>query len=335
MKHILVIATTFLILAALLASPAYAVTVTVTVKTDKTIYKQGDTLTVSGTISPVTYSAHEYVTIRLFGPAGEIRLSTNLVTVTITGTYSVNVMTFKPEYPLGMWSVEITYMGISSAVTSFIYTRVLTVTTDKSFYGPGNTLNVQGTVSEVTAGQAVAIIVYGPLGDREAIDQTTPEANGTYSKAVMAFAADAPAGVWNTTATYQGVTATTSFSFLPVVGTGTFTPSDPKLLNSDGSPVASVPKGISFYTQLTVTSNVGIDLSTYVLAQIKDSTSRVVALGLTAADVRGGATRAVPVYAFLGIATEGTYTVTMFIWSSITDQGTPLAPTTTFNITIT
>ncbi|MBS7637379.1 hypothetical protein KEJ49_00580, partial [Candidatus Bathyarchaeota archaeon] len=70
---------------------------------------------------------------------------------------------------------------------------------------------------------------------------------------------------------------------------------------------------------------------TYVIAQIKDATGRIVALGTTLADVKAGATKPVPV-AFLGLP-AGTYTVTIYVWSSLTTP-TALAPPTTFTITV-
>jgi hypothetical protein len=129
-----------------------------------------------------------------------------------------------------------------------------------------------------------------------------------------------------------------TFSVVPPVppvlpGTATLTPSAPTLLDSAGRPTTSVPAGMPFYVQVNVTSNVGVDLSVYVIAQVKDATGKVVALGLTAADVKAGATKAIPV-AFLGITAPGRYTVTVYVWSSIAEP-TPLALPTTFAITIT
>jgi hypothetical protein len=117
------------------------------------------------------------------------------------------------------------------------------------------------------------------------------------------------------------------------IGTGTFTPSAPTLLNSGGSAVSSITKNAGFFVQVTLTSNVGSSLSVYVIAQIKDSSGNVVAVGLTAADVSGGAVKAVPV-AFVGLANAGTYTATIYVWSGIQNP-TPLAPTNAFTFTAT
>jgi len=119
---------------------------------------------------------------------------------------------------------------------------------------------------------------------------------------------------------------------VPPVGTGSFTPAAPALLNSAGATVASIAHGAQFYTGMNVTSNVATALSVTVIAQIKDSSGRVVALGLAAADIAAGAVKAVQV-PFIGVNTAGTYTVTLFVWDNIA-TATPLAPTTTFNITV-
>ena len=89
----------------------------------------------------------------------------------------------------------------------------VTVTTDKDTYSPGDTLIVSGTVSPVTAGQDVAITVYGPLGDLKAVDQATPAADGTYSKAVLVFSSTDPTGTWTVRATYMGASDTKTFAF--------------------------------------------------------------------------------------------------------------------------
>ena len=89
----------------------------------------------------------------------------------------------------------------------------VTVTTDKDTYSPGDTLIVSGTVSPVTAGQDVAITVYGPLGDLKAVDQATPAADGTYSKAVLVFSSTDPTGTWTVRATYMGASDSKTFAF--------------------------------------------------------------------------------------------------------------------------
>lgn len=117
------------------------------------------------------------------------------------------------------------------------------------------------------------------------------------------------------------------------IGTGTFTPSAPALLNSAGSPVSSVTTNTQFFVQVELKSNIGQDLSISVLVQIKDASGNVAAINLNQPDVRGGVTKSVAVV-FIGISTPGTYTATIFVWSGITEP-TPYAPTTVLVITVT
>jgi len=92
----------------------------------------------------------------------------------------------------------------------------VTVSVDKTSYSAGQILKVSGTVSPVTAGYDVAISVKGPTGEQRAVDQITPASDGTYSKNVLTFAAGNPSGTWTVTATYQGGSAVTTFTFAGV-----------------------------------------------------------------------------------------------------------------------
>jgi len=117
------------------------------------------------------------------------------------------------------------------------------------------------------------------------------------------------------------------------IGTGTFTPTSPNLLSSSGTVISTVPRSTGFFVQLQLASNIGSPLSVYAIAQIKDASGTVVAIGLTAADVGAGATKSVPI-AFTGISGPGTYTATIFVWDGIKSP-TPLAPTSVLVITVT
>jgi len=92
----------------------------------------------------------------------------------------------------------------------------VTVSTDKTSYSPGQILKVSGTVSPVTAGFAIAVIVGGPTGQQIALDQITPNADGSYSDNVLTFAPGNPSGTWTVTANYQGGSAVTTFTFAGV-----------------------------------------------------------------------------------------------------------------------
>jgi hypothetical protein len=97
-----------------------------------------------------------------------------------------------------------------------VYAASVTVSTDKMSYSPGQVLTVSGTVSPVTAGQDVAIIVSGPTGEMRAVDQVTPSADGTYSKDVMTFAPGNPSGTWTVKATYQAASSIATFTYTGV-----------------------------------------------------------------------------------------------------------------------
>jgi hypothetical protein len=120
----------------------------------------------------------------------------------------------------------------------------------------------------------------------------------------------------------------------PPIGTGTFTPSAPALLDASGKTATSVAKNLPFYAQVSLRSNVGVDLSVSVIAQITDSPGKIVTSpGITMADVKAAVSKNVPV-AFLGISAAGTYTVTIYVWDNISTP-TALAPMTTLAITVT
>lgn len=109
------------------------------------------------------------------------------------------------------------------------------------------------------------------------------------------------------------------------------TQSAPTLLDAEGRPAVSVIRNTVFYIQVTLRSYVEVDISPYVIAQIKDEMGRIVAIGITMADIWAGEMKSVPV-AFLGIP-AGKYIITLYVWSCLTTP-TALAPIMTFTITI-
>jgi len=92
----------------------------------------------------------------------------------------------------------------------------ITVATDKASYTPGATLGVSGKISPVDAGQEVAILVNGPTGDLKSVAQIKPSADGSYSQTVLTFAPTDATGTWTVKATYEGVSAQTSFTYTGV-----------------------------------------------------------------------------------------------------------------------
>jgi len=301
------------------------------------------TVTPSITITPTSGLKGTAITVTGGGFAANSRLTIKFAGVTVaSATSTTGGINTGGNIPAGVsFAVPITAsvgnntvevvdaLGNSASATFTVTTPSITLNPSTGL--PGTTVQVIGTGFTPSSN---IIIRYG-----EAIVQTTPSTVTTSTAGYFVAYFTVPPGATNATVTAADANnnvASANFTVIPpavLPGTATFTPSAPKLLNSAGAPVTSVPRGTAFYTQIDVTSNVGVDLSVYVIAQIKDATGKVVALGLTAADVRAGATKSVPV-AFLGIATPGTYTVTVYVWSSVTEP-TPLAPTTTFDITVT
>ena len=98
-------------------------------------------------------------------------------------------------------------LRISAATT-------VTVSIDKPSYYAGQTLTVSGTVTPVTTGQDLAITVTGPASDLRFLAQVTPRANGTYSTSSMKFDPNDPTGTWTVKATYLGVQAVTTLTYL-------------------------------------------------------------------------------------------------------------------------
>jgi hypothetical protein len=92
----------------------------ITVSTDKSSYVPNQTLTISGTVSPVV--AGQDVAIIVYGPTGELK-AVDQATPSASGTYSKVVMTFVSDSPSGTWSVKATYQA-SSSITTFTFTGV-------------------------------------------------------------------------------------------------------------------------------------------------------------------------------------------------------------------
>jgi len=132
----------------------------------------------------------------------------------------------------------------------------ITVTTDKTAYGVGDTLTVKGIVTPVVTGQDVTIIVYTPANAPSVFGQVTPGADGTFSKAVKVFGTADVSGVWTVTATYQGVqaSATLLFSGAPIVKPKT---SIPIYVDVEVASILSGSETASFYV-LTSSSGVPI-----------------------------------------------------------------------------
>jgi len=252
----------------------------------------------------------------------------------VTGTVTITATTTQANVAQG--STTVTVAGPEPVVTITDPATDTEIASDVAVtrYIAGN---VQVSPAQ-PSGTAISLIKYSLDG---AANVTTPITKVEAGKYYFNFSVSLTPNATHTVIVYATDTAgktglaTRVIKIVPYLppGTGTFTPSAPKLLDSAGAVVTSVARNTAFYVQITLKSNSASNLSPYVLAQIKDATGRVVAIGLSQPDVAAGATKNVAV-PFLGIATPGTYTVTIFVWSSITDP-VAWAPTTTFTIVVT
>jgi hypothetical protein len=267
---------------------------TITVDTDKDYYIAGDTLTVSGTISP--YQPGVAVAIQVIDPNGNIKAVAQ-ATPDETGAYSATILTFSEEDPSGTWTVKATYSGVSAEKTIFLGIAPVTVTTDKPTYAPGESLIVSGKVATVKAGQAIAIQVFDPRGNRKAVSQATPAADGTYSVSVMTFALTDPAGTWKVTATYLGQTVETTFELVSDV--------EPPTLTSVTTDKGSYIGGSSITVTVITSDNVGITSVTATIAETGASTT----LASTAVPNTYVGTLTAP-------TSEGTYTIEVVVTDS-------------------
>ncbi|GBC74831.1 Bacillopeptidase F [archaeon HR06] len=193
----------------MLLAPVLAQSVTVT--TDKDFYSAGDSLIVSGTVSPVV--AGQLVSIQVFDPNNNPK-TVDQITPNPDGSYSKNILTFSDRDPVGDWRVVANYMGQSAQKTFSFGVAPITVQTDKPQYSPGDTLIVSGKVSRIVTGQQIAIQVLDPLGSPKAVAQLPPRADLTYTVSVTVFKLEDLPGKWTVRASYLGASATATFELI-------------------------------------------------------------------------------------------------------------------------
>ncbi len=272
--------------------------------------------------------------------------TTELGAIPVGVKFTVPVSTTNPgEERTGTSKTIMILDELGATVAEGTFTLYSSISIDKKSGSAGTVVTVTG--SGFAAGSSYHVHWGGDL------HKPTPEIGIVLTSFTATLDGEVPPGVQFTVppdasaGTYYVDIATADFKSCLVVrpiftvvgvpppelpGTKTFTPSAPALLDAAGRETTAVMRGSSFYTRITLKNNVATQVSVYVISQIKDAKGSVIAVGMTMADVGAEATRSVPV-AFLGIATPGTYTVTIYVWSDITAP-TALAPTTTFTITV-
>jgi len=95
-----------------------------------------------------------------------------------------------------------------------LYALEIKVKTDKDFYVAGEVVKVEGKVSEVDKGYAIAIQVRDPDGNLWAIAQTFPEDNGNFSSSIATISPKSPLGEYKVLVSYKGVSTQTSFKVI-------------------------------------------------------------------------------------------------------------------------
>jgi len=147
-----------------------ALAVTVSVAPAKPTYLIGESLTVSGSVSPVT--AGYAVSIQLFDPNG-LRKAVAQITPAADGTFTAtNIYTFSAQDPAGTWRVRASYQGVSSEATFTLISdttppTIVSITLDKSVVKGGApiTVTVEATddvgVASVKADNIALTLVAG------------------------------------------------------------------------------------------------------------------------------------------------------------------------------
>ena len=161
--------TALIILALMPVLPVFAQTNSIS--TSKTSYAVGDSLVVTGTVSPVQVG--QDVSIVVLGPTNELKAFAQ-VTPGSDGKFSQTVMVFGSTDPSGTWSAKATYMGVSSTATfSFVGAPVTPIKTTitVSLDVDGGTIHFGGETAEFyvlvsyqdsTLDALITPTIYGP-----------------------------------------------------------------------------------------------------------------------------------------------------------------------------
>ena len=191
--------TALIILALMPVLPVFAPTNSIS--TSKTSYAVGDSLVVTGTVSPV--QAGQDVSIVVLGPTNELKAFAQ-VTPGSDGKFSQTVMVFGSTDPSGTWSAKATYMGISSTATfSFVGAPVTPIKTTitVSLDVDGGTIHFGGETAEFyvlvsyqdsTLDASITPTIYGPT---TLTPTSTKVATGLY-KITVPITANANTGTY-------------------------------------------------------------------------------------------------------------------------------------------
>lgn len=181
-----------------------------TIKSDKPSYFVGQTITVSGKVVAVV--PNQKVTVTFIDPNGYQYDINKFATVAPGGTYSLQFLLGGINTPLGQYTVCGNYFGESECVT-FGVSQGLTVTTDKTSYVVGETINFSGKVAVIVPNQKVRIALVDPNGYQYGNTIDVPvAADGTYSHQFLIGNIPSTLGTYDASANYFGETRDTLFS---------------------------------------------------------------------------------------------------------------------------
>lgn len=246
---------TLLTLLLLALTPQALAAVAVTVATDRQTYVAGNWVSVSGTVSQVT--AGVAVTVEIKKPDGST-WAYDVTTPTAAGTWSIaNINKVTAADPEGTYTVVATYGTLGSASTTFTVGAPITIslTPNKMSYNTGDTVTVSGTVSRVEAGQQVTVEVKKPDGSTWAFATATPAADGRWTAAnINTFTTSDPAGTYTITATYLGVSQSTTVTYTAKTIVSSLAITSVALTPSTAQPGATYTISVSISNNVTTTS---------------------------------------------------------------------------------
>lgn len=191
-----------LLLAFLIGSPARIAfaEVSCTVSTDRSSYLVGQTLVVSGMVSPI--ASGQDVAIVVNGPALDLR-SLDEVHPSSNGSYFSRLMTFRADDPLGTWTVKATYQGVQ-AVATFEYLGApkassISCSVSSNNITIGNSVAISGLINPSRSNVSVTLS-YNSNGSANTIVTVVSSSDGSYSYSWK----PASAGNYQMTASWQG-----------------------------------------------------------------------------------------------------------------------------------
>jgi hypothetical protein len=197
---------------------------------DKSEYKTGDKLTLSGIIPEFTMPI---VAVSVYDPNGKI-LSANNLELDETGSFSKVISLDSPFYDIsGTYKIKIDYKKISQEeifvinggeilpdpiLNDDIIPEIILLTTEKEVYTDGETVKISGLVSSLES-PTVLIGIYDPFGTPAGFYFGTIDKNLEFStsflvKAGVNFKLD---GVYSVKAHYAEKETTTNFEFFETI----------------------------------------------------------------------------------------------------------------------